>query len=196
MNETPAPEIAALARTISAVIFDVDGVMTNNQVWQGFPHKVKVRSYYDGQGISLLRAIGVRVAFVTNEKDDHAVAITEIVEKLNKLPSSQSESNPKGWPLVRLFTGMGGAKKVEAAKLFAGELGITASECAAMGDDLVDIPLLDFVSLRASPAQAEEVVKRRCQFVSRREGGNGAIRDFANFILEARGIDPTTLPFQ
>lgn len=194
--QTTPEEARALAQSIRAVVFDVDGVMTNNQVWQGFPYKVKIRSYYDGQGISLLRAIGIRVCFVTNEKDDHAAAITEIVEKFNTLPSAQKPENPDGWPPVLLFTGMGGSKKVEAAELFAHEVGVSASACAAMGDDLVDLPLLEWAALRAAPAQAEEVVKQRCHFISAREGGSGAIRDFANFILEARGIDPTTLPPQ
>ena len=65
-----------------------------------------------------------------------------------------------------------------------------------MGDDLIDAPLLRAVALAAAPVQAEEAIKNICAFVAKREGGAGAIRDFANMIVEMRGIDPFTLPTQ
>ena len=195
-------EAIKLAREIEAVVFDVDGVLFPAEVTEGFydalgnPIRIKTRSYTDGQGVSLLRAIGMRVAFVTNEKDEHARAITGVVEKWNALPSSEKTSGDGGWHKVSLYTGMGGVKKVAAAELFLQEFSGSFDRCAAMGDDLVDIPLLRRVALRAAPAQAEKAVRDTCHFVAQRDGGKGAIRDFANFILEARGIDPTTLPPQ
>lgn len=184
------------ARKIKAVIFDVDGVFTDNRVFEGAPYKAKWRSYYDGQGVSLLRAIGIRIACVTNEKGDSAKAIMDLVEKWNKLQSSLKVEGDGGWDHVMLFTGMGGARKVEAAEQFLSSVGISFEECAAMGDDLVDVPLLRKVGFPVAPAQAEEAVKRIALFVTVRPGGSGAVRDFANFILDARGIDPTTLPPQ
>ncbi|KKW23523.1 MAG: 3-deoxy-D-manno-octulosonate 8-phosphate phosphatase, YrbI family [Parcubacteria group bacterium GW2011_GWA2_51_12] len=189
----------ALAKKIKAVVFDSDGCFFTNHVFEGAEVggdqlKLKVRSYYDGQGVSLLRAIGIRVAFVTNEKDANSRALTGVVEKFNKLPSSAKIPGDGGWEHVRLFTGMGGARKLEAAEIFLKEVGATFEECAAMGDDLVDVPLLRKVALSAAPAQAEQVIRDMVHFVTERNGGEGAVRDFANFILEARGIDPRTLP--
>lgn len=193
----PSAERAyALAKTIRAVVFDVDGVFTDNRVLEGAPYKGKWRSYYDGQGISLLRAVGIAVCFITNEKGESAAAITGIVDKFNNLPSSQRPDNMGGWRPVRLFTGMGGIKKVTAAEEFLRDVGVDWEDCAAMGDDLVDVPLLQYAALRAAPPSAELVIRRMCHFVSERPGGNGAIRDFANFILEAREIDPLSLPPQ
>jgi len=190
-----------LAKKIKAVVFDSDGCFFTNHVIEGIeiggePFKVKIRTYYDGQGVSLLRAIGIRVAFVTNEKDASARALTGVVEKFNNLPSSSKTPGDGGWEQVRLFTGMGGSRKVEAAEIFLKEAGLTFADCAAMGDDLVDVPLLQKVALSAAPAQAEQVIKDMVHFVAKRNGGDGAVRDFANFILEARGIDPLTLPPQ
>ena len=100
-----------------------------------------------------------------------------------------------GWAQVELFTGTGGARKIEAARQFLSKIGVSFKDCAAMGDDLVDVPLLRKVGFPAAPASAETFVKRIALFVSKRPGGSGAVRDLVNFILEAREIDPTTLSF-
>jgi hypothetical protein len=144
------------------------------------------------KGVSLLRAIGIRVAFVTTEDEVDAVPLHDVVKKWNYLPSSAVKGGK--WQNVRYFTGVGGEKKVVAVTEFLAQIGVPFAEAAAMGDDLVDVPLLKKVALPAAPAQAERVVRDIALFISRRNGGYGAIRDFADFILAVRGIDPTTLP--
>ena len=194
--------VVKLAKNIKAIVFDVDGVIFTNEVWEGFilPDgsviRPRLRSYYDGQGLSLLRAIGIRVACVTNEKNSNAQAIKEFVDKLNNLPSAKKLIKKGGWHPIKLYTGRGGVEKVETIEQWLGEIGISWEECAAMGDDLVDVPLLKKVAFVAVPAQAEEVVKKMAHFIAKREGGKGAVRDFANFILKSRGIDPMALPLQ
>lgn len=188
-------ELQELAKKVRVFFCDSDGVMFPNSVLMGAPYKAKYRSYYDGQGTSLLRAIGVRIVFITNEKGDSATAIRETVEKLNSLPSSKPQK-ADGWESVILYEGRGGTKKLDTAKEFLAQNNLSLSEAAYMGDDLVDAPLLRAVALPAAPAQAEEAIKKTCKFVAAREGGTGAIRDFANMVLEARGIDPFSLPPQ
>lgn len=184
-----------LAKKIKVFFCDSDGVMFPNTVLMGAPFKAKYRSYYDGQGTSLLRAIGVRIVFITNEKGESATAIRETIEKLNSLPSSKPQK-PDGWEPVVLYEGRGGTKKLDTAKEFLAETGLSLDEAAYMGDDLVDVPLLQAVALPAAPAQAEKAVRDICLFVAQREGGAGAIRDFANMVLEAREVDTFTLPPQ
>lgn len=188
-------EVFEIAKRIKVFFCDSDGVMFPNTVLMGAPFRAKYRSYYDGQGISLLRAIGIQVVFITNEKGDSAAAIRETVEKLNSLPSSKPQKQD-GWEPVVLYEGRGGTKKLETAQEFLAEKGFTLSESAYMGDDLVDAPLLKQVALSAAPAQAEKTIKDIVLFVAEREGGAGAIRDFANMVLEVRGVDPFTLPPQ
>ncbi|MBI3088773.1 MAG: hypothetical protein HYY99_00720 [Candidatus Colwellbacteria bacterium] len=192
MNEEPQ----RLIQTIKATIFDVDGVLTDNTVPFEREKGTRFRSYYDGQGTSLLRAVGIRLCFITNEKGENAAGIEDLVNKLNNLPSSRKGDNPNGWEHIKLYTGMGGDKKVVAAEEWLTEIGISFNECGFMGDDLVDLALMKKVAFRAAPISGEEVIRNMCHFVSTRPGGHGAIRDLANFILAARGIDPTTLPPQ
>lgn len=189
-------ETQRLAKSLKAIVFDVDGVLTDNTVPLERGKGTRYRSYYDGQGTSLLRAIGVQICFITNEKGESAAGIEELIEKLNRLPSSRGEDNPSGWAHIKLYTGMGGERKVTAAEEWLGEIGVSFDECGFMGDDLVDFTLMRRVAFRAAPVSGEEVIKKACHFVSVRPGGSGAIRDLANFILETRGIDPTTLPPQ
>jgi 3-deoxy-D-manno-octulosonate 8-phosphate phosphatase (KDO 8-P phosphatase) len=195
MDTTEEDMLVQKACGIRVFFCDSDGVLFPNTVLMGAPYKGKTRSYYDGQGISLLRALGIRVAFITNEKGDSAAAIRETIQKFNTLPSSEKQGEP-GWAHVELYEGCGGDRKVEVAREILDKLGCSFEEAAFMGDDLVDAPLLKLVGLPAAPVQAEAAIKKLCMFVSAREGGAGAIRDFANMVLETRGIDPLTLPAQ
>jgi len=191
MNDTEQ----ALFKTIKVFFCDSDGVLFPNTVLMGAPYKAKYRSYYDGLGLLFLRELGIRVVFITNEKGESAAALRETVEKLNSLPSCKPQKSD-GWEPIIIYEGRNSAKKLETAKGFLAENGLTLEEAAYMGDDLIDAPLLRAVALPAAPAQAEDAIKKICKFIAKREGGSGAIRDFANMVVEARGIDTFTLPTQ
>lgn len=175
------------AKNIKAVTFDGDGVLFTGRVFfDSKGEKLKERSFVDGQGISLLRASGIRIAFVTAEKSGF---IEELGKKLNTLPSVQNGN----WPPVSVFTGLMGDGKIDAINSWLKEAGIEWSECAHMGDDLSDYEILKKVGLPAAPAQAESVIKDVCVYVADRRGGDGAIRDLANFILEEKEVDIISL---
>jgi len=185
-----------VVKNLQCIIFDFDGVMTNNQALEGMGMKPKWRSHYDGQGVSLLRAIGIRLCVITNERGASAQAAIELVESWNNLPSSRRPENLLGWEHVALFTNRSGEKKVLAAEEWFAALGLSWEVCAVMGDDLVDIPMLQRACFRVAPVSAECVVRDIAHFVSHRRAGAGAVRDFANFVLEVRGITPLLLPLQ
>ena len=62
-----------------------------------------------------------------------------------------------------------------------------------MGDDIADYQLLKKVGLAAAPVQAEKIVRDIAHYISDRKGGEGAVRDFCNAVLEARHISPLSL---
>jgi len=180
-------ELRRRAAAIKAVTLDGDGVLFTGRVFiDEKGERLKERSFVDGQGISLLRAAGVQVAFVTGETTDfpHVIA-----DKLNKLDSAQSDA----WQPIEVFTGRSGQEKVDAIKEWLCKMNLMWEECAHMGDDLPDYEILQKVGFPAAPAQAEKVIKNICVFVTERRGGDGAIRDLVNFILMAKEIDQTKL---
>lgn len=185
-------------REIKAVVFDFDGVFTDNRELVGLHDGsiAKFRSHYDGQGVSFLRDIGIRVAIATNESEQNAHAANFLVNKWNNLPSTKISVESGRWHPVKLFTGVGHTAKAIAVKEWLKEIDVDLRHCAAMGDDVVDYPLLQIVGFRAVPSTGEQVVKNLADFVSKREAGHGAVRDFVNFFLKERGIDQSKLrPF-
>lgn len=124
-------------KNIKAAVFDGDGVFFTGHVLviPGRGEYLKERSHVDGQGISFLRACGIRVALVSGEATGFLEAVGE---KLNALPSVREGK----WPPIAIFTGPQGKDKVAAVGRWLNELGISWQECAAMGDDVSDYELL------------------------------------------------------
>lgn len=183
------PETIEKAKKIKAVAFDLDGVIFTGRVMVN-PDGVRLqeRSRVDGLGVSLLRGAGLRIAFISSG----STAFLKMLEKQqNNMPSSKSGD----WaPVVALGGKKAQAKdKVTLGEGWLKEIGISWEECAYMGDDLSDYYIMQKAGLAGAPAQAEEVIKDIAHYVAPREGGNGAVRDFANLILNAQGVDITTL---
>lgn len=177
-------ELNEKLKKIKAVVFDGDGVFFSGKVFIN-PEKgevLKERSFIDGQGISFLRAVGIRVALISGEKTGF---IEQIGEKLNSLPSVKE----KKWSEIDIFTGYQGTKKVEIIDNWLKKIKVEWQECAAMGDDISDYKLLKRVGVASAPAQAEDIIKEIVDYVTPREGGNGAIRDFCNLILKVKKIN-------
>ena len=180
-----------IARNIKAVAFDGDGVLFSGTVLIGknsegkYEEFGKERSHIDGQGMSLLRAAGIRIAFVSAERG----FVDYVGDKLNSLSSVKNGKYAK----IDVFGGVIGSGKVLSLEGWLKELGVSWGECAYMGDDVGDYEVMKKVGLSVAPAQAEEVIKDIASFVTVRQGGNGAIRDLCNYILEAKGIDPLSL---
>lgn len=183
-----------IAKALKAVVFDADGVIFSGQVFIGvgpdgvYKEMLKARSHIDGQGTSLLRAAGLRLAIVTAESSFAQV----LTDKLNNLPSVKSGA----WPPIDIFTKQVGADKTTVIGEWLVKNGISWSECAYMGDDVGDFHVMQKVGLPSAPVQAEALIKDVALFVAERRGGDGAVRDLCNFILEAKGIDQTTLEFR
>jgi len=173
---------------IKAVAFDGDGVFFSGRVFVDSEkgEVIKERSHIDGQGISLLRAVGIKVAIISSEKTGF---LEKIGEKLNNLPSVRDGK----WDKIAIFTGPQGSQKVETLDVWLKENNLEWEELAVMGDDLADYQMLQKAGFAVVPSQGEEVVRAIADYVAPRKGGDGAIRDLCNLILKAKKIDPTSL---
>ncbi len=176
------------AKNVKAVVFDGLGVLFSATVFVD-PEKgevLRTRSHADGQGISLLRGAGIKVAFVTAGGDGF---LDMIGNKMNSLPSVQSGK----WDRVSVFKGVIGKDKIPPVEKWLSENSIDWDECAYMGDDIGDYEIMKKAGFPSAPSQAEKIIKDISLFISERPGGEGAVRDLTNFILEAKGIDFTSL---
>lgn len=197
--KTDKKKLLSIAKKIKAVAMDVDGCLLPDVECLLPEGKVaKFRSRVDGQGVSLMRAIGLKIVFITAENRNSVgyQPIKRLVDNWNHLPSSQKNSKSSGWPLVEVFgdTGERGWSKNEILSGWLSKEGILPQDCAVMGDDLVDIPMLKIGGLRVAPATAEKIAKDLSHWVTPRGGGAGAVRDLANLLLEAKRIDVSKLP--
>lgn len=179
-------------RSTKGLILDLEGVWFESKEMRGVLPSgdavvFKTRDSRDGQGLSFLRALGIRVIF-TSEKGG---PLGSIIEKINALPSVLSGT----WALVDCFTDTF-KKETPVASLEAwmSAHNLSWDECVYIGDDRTDLEAMRLAGLKVVPADAERIVKKIADIVLTKNGGAGAVREFAEMILDARGVDEATLP--
>lgn len=179
-------------RSFKGLILDADGVWFSGHEYRtvlpnGEVTIMKKRHFHDAQGLSFLRALGIKVVFATGEGEP----LQSIVEKINTLPSALSG----GWAPVDLFMGelkKGG--KVASLEAWMQKQSLSWEQCAYIGDDRTDLEAMQKAGLKVAPANAQRLIKKIADINLQRAGGEGAVREFAEMVLDARGIDEATLP--
>ena len=163
----------AVARRIKLVGFDVDGTMTDGGLYIGTaggqPVELKRFDIQDGLGVHLLRAAGLVVVVVTGRSGDAARLRAEELQ-------------------VHEFAADAGARKLPAFEGMLQRHGSSWEEACFIGDDLPDLPLLRRVALPVAVANACREAKDAACFTTVAAGGRGAIREFAEAFLQARGV--------
>ena len=163
---------AALARAIRLVVLDVDGVLTDGGIYlgavDGKPMEFKRYDIQDGLGIYFLQKAGIRVAIITGRVSESVrLRAAELgIEDLAQDPNAQ---------------------KLPALLSMLDKRGIAPSETAFVGDDLPDLAVLRLVGLPVAVANAVPEIVSACAVRLTRSGGHGAIREFAEMLLRARG---------
>ncbi len=166
----PQPELLQRARSVEALVLDVDGVLTDASLIYGpRGEEFKAFSARDGFAVRLAESEGIKVAVLTGRV---SAAVTARLAELGVPP--------------RLAVQGSRDKRGDIADL-AARLGISLAGVAFMGDDIPDLPALATVGLAACPSDAADEVKQRCHYVAAAPGGRGAVRDLVRLVLEARG---------
>lgn len=165
----------ALARRIRVVGLDIDGTLTDGGVYLGasshegrsIPFELKRYDIQDGLGVTLLRQCGIKVAIVTGRVSD------SVAQRARELQVDAVAQDPH-------------ARKLAAWRRVLDELGCRDDEAAFVGDDLPDLPILRSVALPVAVGNAVPEVRRACTWHLTRTGGHGAVREFAEGLLDAR----------
>ena len=158
---------AKLAR-IRLVAFDVDGVFTDGRFYLS-DDGVESKAFHtqDGFGIRQLIESKIVVAVISGRKSG---AVERRMAEL-------------GVPHVV----QGCKDKVAALDGIIESLGITARECAYVGDDVPDLPLLNYVGVSIAVANAVGALHEQCDITTSATGGAGAVREVCELLLASRG---------
>jgi len=153
-------------RQIKGLLCDVDGVLTDGRLWYG-PEGEELKAFHvrDGLAIKQLISSGIAVALVSGRES----------------PALRRRMAELGIQHAVL----GQADKASACRQMAAELGVDLEACAYVGDDSLDLPGMALCGWSFAVADAPEVVQSAAGSVLNTRGGEGAIREVAQMLLEA-----------
>lgn len=151
---------------LKAIFLDVDGVLTDGGVWWG-PNgeEWKRFSFADIMGVSLARKAGLIVGLISGED-------SPLVDRF---------ASKMGITAVA----KGCKDKAGALRSLASQCGVELNEICFMGDDVNDLEAMSIAGLAAAPSSAVPVVLERAAFLSKKSGGNGAVRELVEAVLAA-----------
>jgi 3-deoxy-D-manno-octulosonate 8-phosphate phosphatase (KDO 8-P phosphatase) len=162
-----AADLLARARAVRLMVFDVDGVMTDGALWYGARGEVLKRFHaHDGHGVKLLAAAGVPCAILSGRRSK---AVAKRAAELG---------------IRDVFQGVED-KLLEFMK-FSKKKKLHVSHMGYMGDELVDLPVLERCGFACAPRESPAAVRRRVHYVAKAPAGGGAVREVCELIIKAR----------
>ncbi|HWP82256.1 MAG TPA: HAD hydrolase family protein [Bacteroidota bacterium] len=153
-------------KKIKLLLLDVDGVMTDGGIY--FSEKgdeFKKFNIKDGYGIVQFQKQGFQVGIVTGR-------VSELVQR-----------RAEELGIRHVYQNL--SDKLSVYHSLKAKLRLGDEEIAAMGDDVPDIPILEVCGFSAAPSDAVEAVKKRVDYVCRRRGGDGAVREVIDLVMSA-----------
>jgi 3-deoxy-D-manno-octulosonate 8-phosphate phosphatase (KDO 8-P phosphatase) len=170
------------ARKIKLLLFDGDGVLTDGKIFlfpvpttaqsSGQTHGqivVEAKGFHahDGAAISIARIAGMKTGLITRRNSD-TVALRAHDLKLEHVHQGIQD-------------------KLKVFREILVEEGLSASQVAFVGDDVIDLPVMRNCGFSVAVANARREVKEESHYVTPQAGGDGALRDVIEFILKAQG---------
>ncbi len=170
----PSPEVRERAARIRLLVLDVDGVLTDGRIiYTDAGEEIKCFHVRDGLGIRLLQQAGVEVAVITGRQSP------AVVHRLRNLH------------VQHLFQGV--RDKVAVLRSLQQDVQVLPEATAVMGDDLVDLGMMRQAGLAVAVADAPLEVRQAAHWVTSLPGGQGAVRELAELLLQAHGCWPDIL---
>jgi 3-deoxy-D-manno-octulosonate 8-phosphate phosphatase (KDO 8-P phosphatase) len=162
-------QVLEKAKKLKLLILDVDGVLTDGRLFfdnQGAEYKCFHAR--DGHGLKLLQQTGVKVAVISGRK------------------SNSVELRMKSLGIDYVYQGY--ENKQGALAELLEKAGVTPEQTAHVGDDLLDLPIMMRVGLAIAVSDANFAVKERADWCTTLPGGQGAVREVCDFIMQAQGL--------
>ncbi len=156
------------ARAIKLVAFDVDGIMTDGSLYlTDDGHEIKAFNSLDGHGLKMLKSTGVELAIITGRTSQL------VIHRARNLGITHLHQ--------------GAHDKLTVYRQLLQDLNLSEAQTAYMGDDVVDLPVMRRSGLAITVPAAPDLLKAHSHYLTRREGGRGAVREACEFIMRAQG---------
>lgn len=160
--------VLAAARRVRLVGFDIDGVLTDGRLhYDDDGGESKSFHVHDGLGLKLLAAAGIETVVISAR---HSAAAARRLRELG---------------IGEVHLGVG--NKLEVFDALRQARALSWADCAYMGDDLPDLAVLQRVAVAATVADATPTIRALAHWIAERDGGRGAVREFAEWLLQAQG---------
>jgi 3-deoxy-D-manno-octulosonate 8-phosphate phosphatase (KDO 8-P phosphatase) len=162
------PQQIEKIKRLKVLILDVDGVLTDGRLFfDQHGNEYKCFHARDGHGLKLLRQSGVEVAVISGRNSPtvalrmHSLGITHVFQ--------------------------GHENKRAAFQEVLSRLALTPEQAAHVGDDVLDLPILTQVGFAVAVNDAHFAVKRYADWCTETAGGQGAVREVCDAILQVQG---------
>ena len=170
MSHTIIKKAPDSARQIKLIIFDVDGVLTDGTLfYDNNGEEYKAFNAKDGHGLRMLEKAGIGVAIITGRESE---LVNHRASNLNLSPQM-------------IYQGY--SDKGLAFKKLLDKTGLSPQQIAYVGDDVIDLPVMTKVGLPIAVQDAHWFVLKHADWVSQQGGGQGAVREICEMLLEAQG---------
>jgi 3-deoxy-D-manno-octulosonate 8-phosphate phosphatase (KDO 8-P phosphatase) len=156
------------ARRIKLLLMDCDGVLTDGRL-ELLENGDEQKTFHarDGQGISLFHRAGLKTGIISGRTS------SAVERRAQDLEMSYVRQNARD--------------KLEALDEILVLAKVSVHECAFIGDDLADIPVMGRVELAVAVGDAVAETKQAAHFITEQKGGRGAVREVTDLILKAQG---------
>ena len=162
-------DVATLAKPVKAIIFDVDGVLTDGGLYRSDDGQEFKRFHAsDGLGMKMLASTGIAIAIITGRESN---VVRHRCKELNITHFIQ-----------------GAKDKLPAFETLCEQMQLTPAEFAYMGDDIIDLPVMRRVGLALTVPNATSEVSAMAHWTSTRPGGNGAAREACELLLKSKNL--------
>lgn len=163
------------AASIRALGLDVDGVLSDGRLYfTSAGEEMKAFHALDGHGLKMLMQAGLQVAIITSRS------------------SPILERRSKDLGIIHLY--QGAEDKLAALAEFLAVTGLETDHFCFVGDDLMDLPVLQTAGLACSVPGGHEDVRSRAHIVTSAPGGKGAVREITDFLLRCQNAYDRFLP--
>jgi 3-deoxy-D-manno-octulosonate 8-phosphate phosphatase (KDO 8-P phosphatase) len=160
-------ELQRRARKIKVILMDVDGVLTRGDiVYDSNGLEIKHFNAHDGLGIRLARLSGLQTG-ILSLRESGTIRTRAAELKIDHLL-------------------LGKEKKLPAFEKLRNSLNLAAEEFCFIGDDYPDIPVMRVVGLAVAVQNASQLTKKSAHYVTRKGGGDGAVREVIEIILQVQ----------